>query len=187
MIASFILSLLVAIASADGGPTTDRRPEGGVSGGGGNVISPMPPDRHLDPEHAEGIIEGTVNHVRTYLYDLELDHKNDRVTSAFKPITEKLFDGKKTILNIIDRIEPDVEDERPCYDGQRKPVDGSIYSHKKNTICISAFNLSKKVHRSQLEDQSTALMIHEYSELVGLSEDEAVLLQKKTLEDLSVK
>ncbi|GIL17947.1 MAG: hypothetical protein FMNOHCHN_03599 [Ignavibacteriaceae bacterium] len=179
----FALVLLLSIsqvALADSG----SRLMGGVSGGGGNVINPMPPERNLDPEVAEDIIENSVAHVQTYLADLERTHRSPNSDTELKQLYKKIFDGPQSIHRVVQQVEPKVEETRPCYDAQAKPVDGSIYSRKRNTICISAYTLSQKVHEAEIQDQSIALMLHEYGELVGLSEDEAVLLQKKALEDL---
>lgn len=167
--------------------TSQARPffrEGGVSGGGGNVINPTPPNEALDGETAEEIVKASFKYVHIYLQDKASQYQNNEMSPADQNLYAKIFEGNNNIINAVGTIRPKVEDERPCFDFASKPVDASVVSRKPNTFCVSAFSLGQKVIHSEIPIQSTALMIHEYSELIGLSEDEAVIFQTKALEDL---
>jgi hypothetical protein len=160
--------------------------DGGVSGGGGNVISPTPPDRYIDPDHVEHLVKNSVDGVKTYFFESERKYRRGLPVEEkpYQKIYDALFDREINIHEIIKRNFPEVEDSRPCFDLDRNPVDGSFKSNGESEICISAYNLAKKVNIKEMEAQSIALMAHEYVELAGLSDDDAVTFQKKVLKDL---
>lgn len=158
--------------------------EGGVSGGGGNVINPTPPQESLDGDAAEEIVKASFKYVRIYLEDKAIRYQNNQMTLKDKHLYSKLFEGQNNIMNAVRTVRPKVEDDHPCFDYASRPVDASVVSRKPNTFCVSAFMLGQKVVHTEIPIQSTALMIHEYTEIVGVSEEEAVIFQTKALEDL---
>jgi hypothetical protein len=95
----------------------------------------------------------------------------------------KLFAQPQSVFAVIEQVWPSVRDSRPCYDSAQNPVDGSVANFHEGTFCISAYSIAQKVHRKEIPAQSAALLMHEYSELVGLTESEAVSLQSHVLED----
>lgn len=160
---------------------------GGVSGGGGNVINPTPPDEinqdlHQTTEHVEHLIHSSHIPVSKFFKLKENQLNNNQVSVAEALILRKLFTGDYNIYRIMHLFPTKVQEDKPCFDSLGNAVDGSIYSEKPNTICVSAHRLVEKVHISEIPIQSHALLVHEYSELVGLTEDEAVLLQKNALD-----
>ena len=101
-----------------------------------------------------------------------------------KILFAKIFSGPQNILEILHIVTPDIEEHKPCFDFDRQPVDASIATLKKNTFCLSAFNIRRKVIESEIPAQTMALAIHEYSEVIGLNEEEAVALQTRVLIEL---
>lgn len=156
---------------------------GGVSGGGGNVISPIPPDRYIHPSVAEKIVKKSYDEAQTYFFESERKYRRglSKEELKFQKIYEILFAGKVDIQKIIKRNFPEIEEHEPCFDFLNQPVDGSISNELEPIVCISAFNLAKKVNLKEMAVQSLALMVHEYAELAGLGEEDAVLLQKQVL------
>lgn len=162
----------------------DQLRHGGVSGGGGNVIDPREPDRYLDPEEAEGIVESSHSIFYKYIVNKKKMFHSNQLNQTQSEVFRPVFEAPRDIIETIHKVRVHVEDDHSCWDAQKRPVDGSIFSKKDNSICISAFNLAQKAHVEDIPHQSAALMLHEYSELVGLSEEEAVQVQVEALSDL---
>ncbi len=157
---------------------------GGVSGGGGNVIDPTLPEGPQDSEIIERMIKRTTLDLKTYVQNKKNHFENGQMNSDDFNLYKPLFYNSTPIDIIIQKIKVKVQEHRPCYDSSKTPVDGSIHSESSDSICLSALRISKKVHIQDVPAQSLALMMHEYSEVIGMNEEFAVTLQKRTLEDL---
>ncbi len=157
---------------------------GGVSGGGGNVMNPTPPEGYQDPEMVEDQVKSLVSVLRTYLLNKHNEFKKGTLSPEHNRLFGALFLPPQNVFSVMQSVVPHVDDDRPCFDSDRRPVDGSIFSHRPNRFCISSFSLARKVHFREIPAQATALMLHEYSEWMGLSEDQAQVLQAKALVDL---
>lgn len=92
---------------------------------------------------------------------------------------------EKNIINAFKKVRIHVESEEPCYTLNGTPADGSIFSEKSNSVCISAKTIAEKVHIEEVPKQAAALSLHEYAEVIGLSEEDAVNLQKRALDELN--
>lgn len=158
--------------------------EGGVSGGGGNTISPRAPSYPVDPETAEHMIYQARGVLRNYLMTKKQAYLVGALPieqmAAFAPV----FSAKQKVEDTIENAQLHVSDRHACKDKNDKPVDGSTITPTPNSICISAYNIAHKVDISDITPQSAALMLHEYGELVGLSEDQAVKIQSAALSEL---
>jgi len=99
---------------------------------------------------------------------------------AFAPV----FNSEKNIESVMTEVRMYVKDHSTCRDADQKPVDGSIVNPVPDSICISAFNIANKTDAADIPPQSTALILHEYGELIGLTEAQAVMLQTLVLEEL---
>ena len=159
--------------------------EGGMSGGGGYVINPESPVKYIDPEHVEDMIEeyGTPS-LNNYLQDKNQKLQNGQVLGHEIAALQKIFSSEKNIFKTLKETKIIVEEEKSCFGKDGEPTDGSFFNSKKKAICISAKNIAEKVHHTELKPQALALMAHEYAEVMGLSEDEAVQVQKIVLDDL---
>ena len=174
-----ILGVIIFISS------TVLAAAGGISGGGGEVICPDRPTYYQDPEHIKDVIEQSKSKLVSYIDYKKKQLLSDELEHSEKEIIQKIFEpNKMNIHEAVNRFSVYIDDDHPCYTSDRQPVDGSIYSKKPNSICISSATIARKVHFNQVSKQSTALMLHEYSEVVGLTEAEAVTLQKKALEEI---
>ena len=94
-------------------------------------------------------------------------------------------DNENNLHEAMEDITIDIQLDRPCYDQNGNVYDGSTYHQIKNSICISAYTIATKCIKEEISIQATALVLHEYSEVVGLSDEDAITLQKEVLSDLS--
>ncbi len=156
--------------------------EGGVSGGGGNVINPAPPDRAADHEDVEHIVKASVSYTYWYFKSVQGDYISGQMKPELSAIFTKIFAGGKDFESVLTKVQPDVQEEGPCHDFDYKPVDASIRSSRANSFCVSSYAIANKVNFKEIPIQSAALMAHEYSEIMGLNEEEAVSIQKNAIE-----
>lgn len=164
----FLLSLIAALPTAFAG---------GFSGGGGNVK----PGQPISKEEAIRAIEQNRRYVLFYFNAREQFLKSGGEWTA---LDRKLFGATPTVLDRAAVIRVTVEKDGPCFDGKGNAVDGSAVATEPQSICISAARLAEKVDRQSFQTQVVALMIHEYSHLVGLNEREANALQSNALSEL---
>ncbi len=158
--------------------------DGGMSGGGGNVLPGKLPDAPLDPEEAEDQVKASRHTAVDYLTSFKEKYQQGALPSDQASLAQKAFSKGRDLLTISRTYRTDVEDDSPCFDFSGSPVDGSIRGERPNEICISSHSIAKKVHQSEIKAQSAALMIHEFSEVIGFSEDEATALQVQVYTDL---
>ena len=158
---------------------------GGVSGGGGHVINPSTPETYQDPKQIEEMIKCTIKPVQAYLLKKHAEYQYGLLPADQAKAFGKVFTAPKSIHEAFKKVKMDVPDEQSCFDYDNQPVDGSIFHENKRQVCISAKNIADKVRIDEVKAQSGALIIHEYSEIVGLNEEEAVELQKISLEDFT--
>lgn len=141
---------------------------GGVGGGGGGTLP-------IDPVTAEEVhsvaIEGS-GLLRLIFKGIEA-----RKPVAEPAIYQKLFGGEATIYDKIGQTGIYVATTTPCYDTDGNPNDGSIVAPEPNKICISSFSITQKLPESEAFPQIFALIVHEYSHLVGCTEAEADAIQ----------
>ncbi len=158
--------------------------DGGMSGGGGFVISPETPDQYNSPDKVEALIE---KHAEPCLqkYLINKKEKFDKGELPGHELTtlEPLL-KQGVIFKAIQNTKLIIQDDHSCFGANGEPTDGSFFKDKKNAICISAKNIAEKVHHKELKPQTLALMMHEYSEMMGFSEDNAIGVQKIVLDDL---
>lgn len=172
------LSLLALLALC---PFANVSFAGGMSGGGGNVFPVRVPESYQDPEQVEDSIHSSR---RMAVQTLQTLQSELAVAESADPILSAIFALPGDIVATSQRVKPHIEEDEPCYDRHGAPVDGSILSERAGRFCISAFTIAQKVHAEEIQAQAAALMIHEYSELVGASEEEAQHIQKAALNKL---
>lgn len=161
--------------------------EGGVSGGGGNMLSPKAPSRPVNAETAEHMILQARTILKNYIHEKKYAFRTGTLSSeqidAFAPV----FNSEQNVEDVIHSTRLHINEKYSCWDENRRPVDGSTITPTPNSICISARNIANKADISDITPQSVALMLHEYSELVGLSEEQAVKAQSTALSELREK
>jgi len=82
------------------------------------------------------------------------------------------------------RVNIAIETDDACYDRKHLPFDERTMGAQPNTICMSALSLSRRVEVDMMPVETTALLLHEYSEVVGLSDPQAVLAQTMIYRDM---
>lgn len=160
---------------------------GGVSGGGGNLISPTAPTEKQDPREIRNIILGSQHLLNKFinakfaLYSAgSMDYESLRLYSVL------FADNDDNLHEVMEEITLDIKMDRPCYDRNGKVFDGSTFNERKHSICISAFTIAQKCSKYEVPKQATALVFHEFSEVVGLSDEDAIMLQRQVLEELKL-
>lgn len=158
--------------------------EGGVSGGGGNVINPQVPNRPMDLERAEQVVKSSLSHTRAFFAHAKVQYQRGQGSPEILSVYRKLFSNDENLRLVLKTVRPQIREHGPCYDYDQNPVDASVVSSQPDRFCISSFALSRKVLPEFIAAQAAALMAHEYTEIAGLGEFEAVLIQKQVLQDL---
>jgi hypothetical protein len=155
---------------------------GGMSGGGGNVLVSRESSAHTNIELTARLIDEAHSQIIPYLKLKREQIQNDENAA---PILEKLFALNPQILNLIESAAPNILMSRPCLDDRSRKYDGSARPHAEAPLCISAWRIGHKLKQSEVTNQAIALLLHEYSELSGFSDREAIELQTYALKDLN--
>ncbi|MGZ3772065.1 MAG: hypothetical protein ACXVCY_08185 [Pseudobdellovibrionaceae bacterium] len=158
--------------------------QGGVSGGGGNLISPKAPSSLVSPDTVEQMIHHSRWTLFNYISLKRTAFKNNQLPEQQVRIFAPIFQSNINIEEIMNNVQVHVEERKSCHDYAHRSVDGSTLSEHPNSICISAYNIAAKADSSDIPPQSAALILHEYSELVGLSEEQAIRAQQVVLDEL---
>ncbi|MGZ3696391.1 MAG: hypothetical protein ACXVBL_19085, partial [Bdellovibrionota bacterium] len=138
---------------------------GDYDGGGGGTL---PADPVSTKDVAQFIQKEAKLNLRLFLkYSLW-----SQQSSHFK-IPSKLFDGPRTIYDVMENTDIEVRVDRPCFDNRGKETDASIYADAPGAICFSAFRVAPKLPEELMRKEVLALMLHEFSHLLGTTEKEA--------------
>lgn len=156
---------------------------GGISGGGGNLLSPTAPDHPGDPRAVRAQVYDADTFLRTYLEDKQTKFAAGTMTAEESVLFAPVFNTHFNITHALRDTRVHIDRSGPCYVG-RTPVDGSAKLHDEREICISAYNIAVKVRADEIPAQSAGLLLHEYSEVTGTTDEQAVALQTYLLKDL---
>ena len=144
---------------------------GGISGGGGGTVIQKPIGKSR--------IENLLTQARLVSYEY---FNSSAGTKSLKAISKPTGnDGTASLI----KTKIYIERESSCRDRDQVEVDGSVVSPVPDTVCISSKNLGEKLSDDNAFAQTMALVIHEYSHLLGASEEEAVSIQNAALEELN--
>jgi hypothetical protein len=158
---------------------------GGISGGGGNLITPTRPLEIQDPREIRNIIIGSQNLLKKFINaKFALYNAGSMEYDGLRLYSVLFADNENNLHEVMEEITLDIQLTRPCYDSNGNIFDGSTYNQKKHSICISAFTIAQKCSKFEVPAQATALVFHEFSEVVGLSDDDAITLQRQVLNEL---
>lgn len=160
----FILVSFISISNVFAGQIS-----GGISGGGGEIL----PENPIGNYSIESMLR-EAKAVAYYYFS----------TTKRQPISVKTY---APIFEIIKNTNIAIQSTGPCYDSHGVAMDGSVYSDIPNTICISSYQLGKKLSESNAWLQTMALVIHEYSHLIGTTEEQADEIQKQAIYQLNSK
>ncbi len=158
---------------------------GGVSGGGGNLVSPIQSYRNATVEKAELIIDRAYREIDIYISDKKQDLLSGQISSDQREIFELFFEKVPDPILSLREANLEVSEQSPCFDLSANGFDGSfLVSEHERVICISAYTISKKTGIEDIHPQAGALILHEIGEMHGLTEAQAVELQTHVLKDL---
>lgn len=155
---------------------------GGIGSGGGNTLPP----NLITPQEVQRIASPSVAGpiLRLYLNSIENGGLYFPELEAPQALP-KLFNGARTIHDVIRTTGIYVNMEGPCFDKDGNPMDGSTIAPIQNHICISAFSISKKLSVLEGFHQVVGLIAHEFSHLLGATELEAEVLQARVVWQLT--
>jgi len=154
---------------------------GGVSGGGGNLISPIKPTQYQYPAEIKNIIINSTHTLELFLEEQYLIYSTVGMNPKYQYLYGHLFTNKESSIHeLIQSVTINVPLDKPCYDNLGNVFDGS-FNPKNNSICISAYSIAIKSTKTDALTQAPALIFHELSELSGLSDENAVVLQMQAL------
>ena len=157
---------------------------GGISGGGGNLISPLMPEREQTPEEIINIIKKSNFLLKTFIAKKYELYAKNKMSKDEKRLFDNLFaDKEKNIYELMEITSLDFLLDGPCRDNKGNIFDGSTYVLNPHSVCISAFTIAMKCDKSEVPKQGQALILHELSEVAGLSDNDAILLQKQFLNE----
>lgn len=148
---------------------------GGVSGGGGNsrVSGFLPP-----LEVAQIIEQSFLDVLVSARMVGHLHLANPGVMPAG---LTAMYSRPMIIEQALNKIKINIKMADPCVGTDGSENDGWFNPATPNEICISAFNLSKKVNASEMGAQVKALVLHEISHSLGLNEWDATSFQDMIL------
>ncbi len=151
---------------------SSARADGGVSDGGGGTTNPNP----THPARIERVLRDysplLLNAIQTLESNFLLMPETER-----PPIWKKLFQGPKTLHNLVRETTAEIRYNAPCLDAKGAPHDGSIYASKPGAICLSAQRMAPKLNDWNVMAETFALHVHELSHLLGADEKEAESIQ----------
>ncbi|MBX2987150.1 MAG: hypothetical protein KF802_04565 [Bdellovibrionaceae bacterium] len=150
---------------------------GGISGGGGNVIYATAPAKPHDVSFVETRIKTAKPVVLEYLSQKEQQYRGGGMDSNQAAVFAPLFSKNHQVSEKAANIELKVKTTESCFDQKGHEFDGSILATDVDDVCMSAKRIAEKVELTELDAQSAALMIHEFIEFFGLSDEEAIQIQ----------
>ena len=157
---------------------------GGMSGGGGNVLNPNPPKHALNPDRVDEMISRAFQELPAFLKRQEVKYNGGQLDSSKAAMYAKIFTGSPNIFEAIKSRKLHIEEDASCLNSFDIAYDASIVSIEPNSVCISAFTISKKVILHEIYPQVSALLVHEYSEVMGFDDEMAINIQTLILADI---
>jgi hypothetical protein len=146
-------------------PEAEKRSEGGVNGGGGGTLP-------ANPISVKDVVK-IVNGAKTELQLIVTYHGSLSRPAMQSPLEKMLYGGRVTIFDKINTTDIEVLTDRACKDTSNRDVDGSAFASKANSICISAYRIAPKLIAERAKTEILALMLHEFSHLLGANEVQA--------------
>ena len=155
----------------------------GVSGGGGNVMFPVDPKNPAPLAEVQAKVGEARGSVASYFEAKQELFQKGNLSAEDAALFGPLLQAGKGMVAVARETGVDIEQKSSCFDSAATPVDGSIISDHRGEVCVSALSISKRVERRDVPAQSAALLAHEFTEVLGFGEDEAVRVQSKVLAD----
>lgn len=163
--------------------------EGGVSGGGGNLL----PGEQASPAEVIYSIQQLKFELPYYFNGLEILKGSSDVSGTFSyqgleysgvdvsAVRHLFLDGSTTVFDILPGITFIIKEKGPCFDGNGNAVDASAVDGAPNEVCFSIDRIAPKLHKGQTHIPILALGVHEISHKLGANEGQAVAAQGAVL------
>ncbi len=172
----YFTATLAVATIATTAPATGNA-SGAVSGGGGGTL----PARPVGIYRIEEIVRDSMPELRLY-FRARLQRDDPKYANSGE---QKVFFGKETIADVLERTGIEVRKDKPCYDASQNEVDASIYANHHDDICLSAFRIAPKLIEERARVETLALIVHELSHKLGTDEKEATDLQSMAAIELN--
>jgi hypothetical protein len=154
---------------------------GGVSDGGGSTST----QNEVTPQIIIESMKTSGPMLLTWLYRRHQLFQELAISSRESSPFKILFSSPhQNIFTILQSTDIEVRSTKPCYDKSGRPIEGSIYASKADSMCLSPFLMAKKLVSSNIAQETAGLIIHELSHLLGANEEEANTIQNCLLNDL---
>jgi hypothetical protein len=165
---SFCLPVLIASTQiACTKPTAMNAPSGGIDGGGGGTL----PAKPISDYEFDKVIETAKRDLGLFVKYSLLAHA--RYGKNVSEVDKKLYDGPKTIWDVLQTTDLEIRKDRACKDAYGNERDASIYASTPNTICVSSYRINPKTVAERAKIEIYALLMHELSHILGTTEAEA--------------
>ncbi len=184
----FCLVFILLLGGCRGGDSvpikpTDKAAQGTTTGGGGD----LKPAEQVQVKDLINQVKYSKFVVTAWFSRRHLTHEERKKWCLKYPdiqcsVGTKLFDGEKTIFDVLDDLQIETRTDGACLDNEGSPKDGSINGKKSGSICISIYNLQRKLTRDIFRNHIAALIAHEVSHILNTTEAEAKFLQDQMLE-----
>ncbi len=153
-----------------------------VIGNGGDAVE----DNPISVALLQNYLSDSKLFIVSWLHGLER-----RMNSKFGPGkfvipkgSDKLLTQKPgAVYSNIERLVVQFRSNAAC-ESKSGDSDGSVASENPPVICISGFNLAKKLNEGNAKVQLDALILHEVSHLLGTTEEEAKAIQEQYIQDM---
>lgn len=157
---------------------------GGVgSGGGGTTV----PDPSSADEIAQALQEESRFVIEAWFNRQEKNYSEQPADIKAQNPLRKFFESKTGISQLLASTPVELRMTRSCFNSVGQPVDGSIYGSREGSLCMSPSSMAPKLSIYNYKAESFALLVHEFSHLLGADESEAVAIQKMALKDFLTK
>ena len=154
---------------------------GGFSGGGGNVMFAVAPTRPMPIPAVEQAVVKARAVLISYLASRRTLSARQHLSPREQESLRILFNAPQPILEIVLKTRIGLVTASPCFDEMGGMFDASTLGWSGGSICVSTTNLALKVSASEMHAQTAALLLHEFSEVAGLSDEQAIKVQATNL------
>jgi hypothetical protein len=172
---AFVLMILMfTVGQASAGNLIipeNKKIEGGIGGGGGDVHDPYPVDMDWIRAYLGNLRFRALGYFNARDYSIGNPQLNPETRSAE---WMNVFRESPTVFEAADSMSIELKLTGRCKDADGNDVDGSIYGVEPGNICLSAEAIMEKTNYDTFEVAVGGLIIHEMIHLAGGGEEFAV-------------
>jgi hypothetical protein len=174
-------SLLIGLSSSFAATISS----GGVTGGGGNLLTTSSPSDPMSSTDVEFKVRRLGPAVIDFLSEKQSDFQNGKMPAGDLQTFAPIFEGQGDVRATLAPVKLNVPGDRSCFSSDGQEFDGSNQGTASAiSVCISAQRIAPKVDQTTLLPQASALLVHEFSEILGATDEQAYALQRAALKQL---